>query len=127
MLPRCGYVVSGFSRTTCIKQLNRGVERCGAEMHVPLRHAELAVSGELLDRPCRRTSHRQMRTERVSQSMRTACRKTSRPSGLPHVLTDDVLCERRTVIQATVATRDMTTNWIGHRTFAIDIRSVTVR
>ena len=69
MLPRCGYVVSGFSRTTCIKQLNRGVERCGAEMHVPLRHAELAVSGELLDGPCRRATHRQVRTECVAKDV----------------------------------------------------------
>jgi hypothetical protein len=52
-----------------IKQLNRGVERCGTQMHVSLRHAELAVSSKFLDGPCRRATHRQVRAERVTKDV----------------------------------------------------------
>jgi hypothetical protein len=51
----------------CIKQLNRRIERSRAEVHVSLRHAEFAVSGQFLDGPCRRSTHREVRTERVAK------------------------------------------------------------
>ena len=38
-------------------------------MHVPLRHAQFAVPGELLDRLRRRATHREVRAERVTQQV----------------------------------------------------------
>jgi len=40
-------------------------------MHVALSHAELAVSGKLLNRPCRGSTHRQVRTECVPKDVDT--------------------------------------------------------
>ena len=39
---------SGFSRT--VQQPNRRIQRCGTEVHVPLRRLEVLMSGEFLDR-----------------------------------------------------------------------------
>jgi len=60
-------VVSGFSRT--VEQSDRRIERCGTQVHVPLRRREILMTGELLDCPRRRATHRQMRTERVPQDV----------------------------------------------------------
>jgi hypothetical protein len=43
-----------------------------AQVHVPLRRRQVLMSGELLDGPCRRATHRQMRTERVAKTMAAA-------------------------------------------------------
>jgi hypothetical protein len=67
---RVTVVVSGFSRT--FEQPNRRVERCRAQVHVSLRRLEVLMSGELLDGPCGRSTHRQMRTERVPLMPRAA-------------------------------------------------------
>jgi hypothetical protein len=53
---------------------DRAVERCRAEVHVALRHRQVRVSGEFLDRPRWRTSHRQLRAERVTQDVYASSR-----------------------------------------------------
>ena len=50
-------------------------------MHVPLRRAQIAMPGEFLNRQAWRASHRQMRTERVTQDVHAAVRPTI-PLGL---------------------------------------------
>ena len=40
-------------------------------MHVPLRRRQIPMAGRLLNRPCRRAAHRQMRTERVTEHVRS--------------------------------------------------------
>jgi hypothetical protein len=49
------------------KQTDRIVDRVRTEVHVTLRRRKVAVSGELLNRPRRRASHCEMRTERMPQ------------------------------------------------------------
>ena len=56
---------------TAIEQPNRCVERCRTQMHVALSHAELAVSGKLLNRPSGGSTHRQVRTERMPKDVDT--------------------------------------------------------
>ena len=58
------------------------------------------MSGDLLNRPRRRSSHGQMRTERVTQSMRSTGWNTCFPPGLSNVLAHDILRERQAIIQA---------------------------
>src|SRR5262245_57164569 len=48
---------------------DRAFDRGWAEVHIPLRRAELLVSGELLNRSHWRPSHRQVRTEGVAKYM----------------------------------------------------------
>jgi len=60
---------AGHSRG--LEQPNRIVERRGTEVHVPLRRREILMSGQFLNRSCRRAAHRQMRTERVPEHMRS--------------------------------------------------------
>jgi hypothetical protein len=43
-------------------------------VHVPLRRREILMPRELLNRAAWRAPHREMRTERVAQSMHTALR-----------------------------------------------------
>jgi len=53
-----------------IEQPNRAVERGGTRVHVPLRRGQVLMPGQLLDRPRRRATHRQVRTERVTDHVR---------------------------------------------------------
>jgi hypothetical protein len=43
-----------------LEQLNRTVERCGTQIHVPLRRREILMPGQFLNRPRWRTAHRQV-------------------------------------------------------------------
>ena len=52
------------------------------------------MSGQLLNRSCRRATHRQVRAERVTESMRSTRWNPRESSCLPYVLADDVLRER---------------------------------
>jgi hypothetical protein len=52
-----------------IEQPNRTAERRRTQVQVPLRHAQLPANGELLDRSRRRSPHRQVRAERVTQDV----------------------------------------------------------
>src|SRR5262249_21983762 len=52
-----------------VQQPDCALNRRGTQVHVPLRGAKVLMSGELLNRSCRRTTHRQVRTERVPQAM----------------------------------------------------------
>ena len=73
-------VVSGFSRTRPIEQPDRRLERSQCEMHVPLRCRQILVACELLDRSRRRSPHRQMRAERVTQRAYRNTTATSAPT-----------------------------------------------
>ena len=69
-------------------------------MHVPLRRRRVLVPGQLLDRPRRCPSHREMRTERVPQDV-DAVAPGERPARRPlHEVPDVLLCERMTVLSA---------------------------
>jgi hypothetical protein len=50
-------------------------------VHVPARRGEIHVTGELLNRSCRRAAHREARTERVPQSMYAALRELRSSNG----------------------------------------------
>jgi hypothetical protein len=47
-----------------------------ARVHVALRRRQVAVSGELLDRPHRRTAHRKTRAEGVTQDVHALLRQS---------------------------------------------------
>ena len=68
-LPRLHNVSMTGVDSRGLEQPDRAVDRGRAQVHVPLRRAEVHVPGELLDRPRRGAAHRQVRTERVTQRM----------------------------------------------------------
>ena len=92
--------VSTRPAVALLKQPNRVLHRGGTQMHVPLRRHQLLMSGQFLNRAWRCTGRHQVRAERVAQSVCATLRKVGRSTGLPHVLTDDPLCDRETVGQA---------------------------
>jgi hypothetical protein len=62
-------------------------------MHVPLRRRQIFMSRQLLNRTSRCAAHREVRTERMSESMHAA-RREMRPSGrTSDVILHDLLCE----------------------------------
>jgi hypothetical protein len=66
-------------------------------MHVPLRRREILMAGEFLNRPRRRSSHRQMRTECVPQPMnaaRSCLPKVRAPNASLDVIANDVPRQR---------------------------------
>jgi len=58
------------------------------------------MSGDLLNRPCRRTSHGQMRTEHVTQPVSSTRGNASFTPSFPNVLAHDILRERQAIVQA---------------------------
>ena len=79
------------------QQPDRPLERRRAQVHVALRRDQILVAGQLLDRPCRRPPHRQMRAERMAQAMHPALGEP-RPSRRPfHVVLHHIRGERRAV------------------------------
>ena len=68
-------------------------------MHVPLCRREVLMSGQLLNRSCWRATHRQVRAERVTQPVGAAGWNACVPPGLAHTLANDVLSERRAIVQ----------------------------
>src|SRR5258705_13764197 len=66
---RLQYFSTGFRSR--LEQPDRSIERRRTQVHVALRRVEILVSGQFLDRPRRRATHRQMRTERVTEDMWT--------------------------------------------------------
>ena len=66
-------------------------------MHVPLRRHQILMAGELLDRSCRGAAHREVRTERVPQSMYAALAELRASHRSSNVILDDLLRERRAV------------------------------
>ncbi len=52
-----------------IQQSNRRIQRCRTQVHVPLRRLQVLMPGQFLDGPRQRSTHRQMRTERVPQDV----------------------------------------------------------
>ena len=58
-----------FDRRTADPAANRRVERCRTQVHVALGHRQIRMPGEFLNRPRRRASHREVRTERVTQDV----------------------------------------------------------
>jgi hypothetical protein len=48
------------------EQPNRALDRRGTEVHVALRRREIPMAGEFLNGSWRRTTHREMRTERMA-------------------------------------------------------------
>ena len=79
------------------QETDRPLERSRTEVHVPLRRDQILVAGKLLDRPCRRPPHRQMRAERMSQAVYTAFAEPRTPSRPFNVMLDDIRGERRAV------------------------------
>ena len=59
------------------EQSDRRVECCRTQVHVALSHRQILVPRQLLNRPCWRATHRQMRTERVPQDMHPIVRQTA--------------------------------------------------
>jgi hypothetical protein len=55
--------------STAVKQLNGRIECRRTQVQVALGHLDLAMTGEFLNRPRRRATHRQVRTERVAHDM----------------------------------------------------------
>jgi len=63
--------VSFFTRARAVHQLDSRVERRRTQVQVTLRRPEILVTGELLNGPRRRPTHREMRTERVPQDVQS--------------------------------------------------------
>ena len=74
--------------------------RCRTQVHVALRRREVGVPGQLLNRPRRRAPHRQMRTERVTQPMRTVARQACRVVPLDRHAPATMPCCKRLAIVA---------------------------
>lgn len=53
---------------------------------LPLRGPQFRVSRELLNRKCRRAAHRQVRTERMAETMHTRDRERRSSSRATHVI-----------------------------------------
>ena len=66
-------------------------------MHVPLRGHEILMPGELLNRSCGCTAHRQPGAERVPKPVNAARRELRSPSASTHGVGDHVVCQRRAV------------------------------
>jgi hypothetical protein len=62
-------------------------------VHVALRRDQILMPGELLNRLRRRAAHREMRAERVTQSMRTARAQSCALRRAYDVVRDHVLRE----------------------------------
>ena len=54
---------------TFFQQLNRRIKCCWAQVHVPLRHRKILMPYEFLNGARRCATHRQMRTERVTEDV----------------------------------------------------------
>ena len=67
----------------CLQEPNRGIERSRTQVHVTLRRGQVLMSREFLDGPRRRSTHRQMRAERVAQDM-DACFHVRLPGPATH-------------------------------------------
>lgn len=67
---RAGFGVPG----RLLEEPDRGVECGRTEVHVALRHRQILVPGELLNRARRCAPHRQMRAERVPKDVHAAAR-----------------------------------------------------
>ena len=60
------------------QQPDRAVERRWAQVHVALRHRQVHVPGEFLDRPCRRSTHCQVGAEPVTEDVQAPIGKDLR-------------------------------------------------
>jgi hypothetical protein len=69
-------------------------------VHVPLRHPQLAVTGEFLDRFDGRSPHREVRAERVPQDVYAVLGDTCAPLGLEDSVLDHLPCERLSAVLA---------------------------
>ena len=75
-----------------VQESDRRLDRGGTQVHVPLRRSEILMSGELLDGPHGRATHREMRTERVAYAAR----------GISAIMPTAGLCRQR--VRRTVST-----------------------
>lgn len=69
-------------------------------MHVALRRPKFLMTGELLNRSCGCSSHRQVRAKRVAQHMNALVRQACATSRSPHVIRDHLWRERAAVAVA---------------------------
>ena len=82
-----------------IQEPDGRVERRRAQVHVALRRGQVLVSGQFLNGPRRRPTHRQVRTERVPQDVHPALRYSGPPRRSSHQLTHDLMGERHAVMR----------------------------
>lgn len=68
---RVTVVVSGFNRTRrgLFQQSNRRIECSRTQVHVALRRFQVLMPGQFLNGSRRRSTHRQVRAERVAQDV----------------------------------------------------------
>ena len=94
MLPRL--VVEYWS----IQEPDRAVDRCGTQVHVPLRRRQILMPGKFLNRPRRGASHGEMRTERVPEHMDAVARDPRVSSHTLHPVLHRLASERAAVLLA---------------------------
>jgi hypothetical protein len=92
-------VVRDVSKTRGIPEAssNRIALSNAAGLHVPLRRRQILMTRQLLNRSRRCAAHRQMRTERVPQSMHTVLRNLRPPRRAFDVMLHDVRRHRRSI------------------------------
>jgi hypothetical protein len=83
-----------------IQQSNRPCHGGRAEVHVPLRRADLLMPRQFLNRPHRRAAHRKMRTECMSEDVHADISKIRPTRSAPHETLHLPLRQRRAVARA---------------------------
>ena len=81
-----------------IEQPDRVIEHVRAQVHVPLRRHQVLVSGQELDGAHRRAPHRQVRAERVTESVRPMRRHVRDARHLGQEVGHVAFAERQTVL-----------------------------
>jgi len=76
-----------------IKQPNRTLDGGGTQVHVPLSRREILMASQFLNRPRRRSPHRQMRAERVTQDVHPQPFHACPPLSPPHAILNHFLSQ----------------------------------
>jgi hypothetical protein len=94
---RCLDVAATGGGRRDIEKTNRGIERSRTQMHVPLRGSEIRVSSQFLNCSCRRATHRQVRTKRVTENVNPAMVQLRRSRRMVNVVCDDLFVQRLSI------------------------------
>src|SRR5262245_10022345 len=76
-----------------IQQPDRTLQGCWTEVHVALRRSQIHVTSQLLNGSSRSTTHREMRTECMSQDVNAAMFKLSAAGRMIDMVTDRLLVQ----------------------------------